>query len=64
MNDPTLAAGHLLDPIFTNFPNIMVDKPTTLTWTNHSLVRFDLHLPRTTHAQTSRRNWIQMPEDL
>lgn len=41
---PTHTEGHMLGPIFSNNPDLKVEAPIRLTWTDHFLVSFSFWL--------------------
>lgn len=64
--DPTHSAGHTLDGIFSNNPNLTYTKTLALTWTDHSAILFDFKLDMRSqlkfHAKsvTNTRAWKGM----
>lgn len=39
-NGPTHSAGHTLDIIFSNSPNVSCHPPQALSWSDHALIEF------------------------
>ncbi|XP_078527912.1 uncharacterized protein LOC144802049 [Lissotriton helveticus] len=63
---PTHQKGHLLDPIFSNCPNLQVGNPSPLPWTDHFLIPLtwtlpNHPLPKPKTVQKSR-NWSKLPQ--